>query len=471
MQVCGEFNKLSKYTGIKSFPVYGGEPIFRQISALKRGAQIIIGTPGRLMDHMNRKTIKLDHVKSIILDEADEMLNMGFREDIETILKKNIPTEDIQTILFSATMPKSIMDITHLYQNNPKIVKITRKELTTDTIDQRYYHVLEHHKLEVLRRLLDVYNPKLTLIFCNTKRKVDEVTELLQDSGYASDKIHGDMNQVVRLSVLGKFNKGVINILVATDVAARGLDIQNVEAVVNYDVPENEEYYVHRIGRTGRAGKKKVCPLHWFQGVKQERSPTLFITSRKKIPRKKKIPSIDKVNAVKISTYIENLASTIDNTSHDLSRYEHIIDRLNEKGYDASKIATALLMSNLELKEENNKNLSYEIGQRPFSNPRKQQPNRRPQSREKKGMARLYLNIGKKNHKVAIRDIVGAVAGESKIKGSVIGSIDMYDKYTFVEVPEKLADQVITAMNSSRIKGKKNVKKMELANTKKRSRR
>ncbi len=264
VQVCGEFNKLSKYTGIKSFPVYGGEPIFRQISALKRGAQIIIGTPGRLMDHMNRKTIKLDHVKSIILDEADEMLNMGFREDIETILK-NIPTEDIQTILFSATMPKSIMDITHLYQNNPKIVKITRKELTTDTIDQRYYHVLEHHKLEVLRRLLDVYNPKLTLIFCNTKRKVDEVTELLQDSGYASDKIHGDMNQVVRLSVLGKFNKGVINILVATDVAARGLDIQNVEAVVNYDVPENEEYYVHRIGRTGRAGKKRYVLYTGFK--------------------------------------------------------------------------------------------------------------------------------------------------------------------------------------------------------------
>ncbi len=463
VQVCGEFNKLSKYTGIKSFPVYGGEPIFRQISALKRGAQIIIGTPGRLMDHMNRKTIKLDHVKSIILDEADEMLNMGFREDIETILK-NIPTEDIQTILFSATMPKSIMDITHLYQNNPKIVKITRKELTTDTIDQRYYHVLEHHKLEVLRRLLDVYNPKLTLIFCNTKRKVDEVTELLQDSGYASDKIHGDMNQVVRLSVLGKFNKGVINILVATDVAARGLDIQNVEAVVNYDVPENEEYYVHRIGRTGRAGKKGMSFTLVSRSETRKISNIIYYI-KKKIPRKK-IPSIDKVNAVKISTYIENLASTIDNTSHDLSRYEHIIDRLNEKGYDASKIATALLMSNLELKEENNKNLSYEIGQRPFSNPRKQQPNRRPQSREK-GMARLYLNIGK-NHKVAIRDIVGAVAGESKIKGSVIGSIDMYDKYTFVEVPEKLADQVITAMNSSRIKGK-NVK-MELANTK-RSRR
>ncbi|QUI22675.1 DEAD/DEAH box helicase [Vallitalea pronyensis] len=458
VQVCGEFNKLSKYTGIKSFPVYGGEPIYRQISALKRGVQIVIGTPGRLMDHMNRKTLKLDHIKSIILDEADEMLNMGFREDIETILK-NIPTDDIQTILFSATMPKSIMDITHLYQNNPKLVKITRKELTTDTIDQRYYHVLEHHKLEVLRRLLDVYNPKLSLIFCNTKRKVDEVTELLQDSGYACDKIHGDMNQVVRLSVLGKFNKGVINILVATDVAARGLDIQNVEAVFNYDVPENEEYYVHRIGRTGRAGKKGMS-FTLVSRSETRRISNIIYYIKKKIPRKK-IPSIDKVNAVKINTYIDNLASTID-TSLDLGRYEHIIDKLNEKGYDASKIAAALLMSNLELKEENNKNLSYEISRKQFTTNRPHQSNRRPQGREK-GMARLYLNIGK-NHKVAIRDIVGAVAGESKIKGSVIGSIDMYDKYTFVEVPEKLANQVITAMNRSRIKGK-NVT-MELANTK-----
>lgn len=462
VQVCREFTKLSKYTGIKSTAVYGGEPIYRQITALRRGAQIIIGTPGRLMDHMNRKTIKLDYIHSIILDEADEMLNMGFREDIETILK-NVPG-DQQTILFSATMPKSIMDITHLYQKDPKLIKITRKELTTDTIDQRYYHVLEHHKLEVLRRLLDVYNPKLSLIFCNTKRKVDEVTELLQDSGYACDKIHGDMNQVVRLSVLSKFNKGVINILVATDVAARGLDIQNVEAVVNYDVPENEEYYVHRIGRTGRAGKKGMS-FTLVSRNETRRITNIIYYIKKKIPRKK-IPSIDKVNAVKITTYMDNLAKTID-TSTDLTRYEHIIERLNEKGYEASKIAAALLMSNLELQEENDKNLSYEISRKQYQGSRQQQnPRRRNQGREK-GMSRLYLNIGK-NHKVAIRDIVGAIAGESKIKGSVIGSIDMYDKYTFVEVPEKLANKVITAMNSSRIKGK-NVT-MEIANTK-RSRR
>ncbi|MCT4541913.1 MAG: DEAD/DEAH box helicase [Vallitalea sp.] len=464
VQVCNEFKKLTKYMNIKSFPVYGGEPIYKQISVLKKGVQIIIGTPGRLMDHMNRKTIKLDHVNSIILDEADEMLNMGFREDIETILSQ-IPNEDKQTILFSATMPKSILNITHNYQKNPKLIKITRKELTTDTIDQKYYHVLEHHKFEVLRRLIDVYNPKLSLIFCNTKRRVDEVTELLQDSGYACDKIHGDMNQVVRLNVLKKFNKGLINILVATDVAARGLDIKNVEAVVNYDVPENEEYYVHRIGRTGRAGKKGSS-YTLVSKSETRRISNIIHYIKKDIPRKK-IPSINKVNAVKIDTYVETLANTID-TSNNLSQYESIIAKLNEKGYSSDQIATVLLMSNLELKEENNNNLSYEINRRQYNSPTsKQNRSKRNNGAKEKGMARLYLNIGK-NHKVGVRDIVGAIAGEAKIKGSYIGSIDMYDKYTFVDIPEKYTNQVIDRMNQSRICGK-NVK-IELANTPKRRR-
>ncbi|GMQ60553.1 DEAD/DEAH box helicase [Vallitalea sediminicola] len=467
VQVCNEFKKLTKYMNIKSFPVYGGEPIYRQISVLKKGVQIIIGTPGRLMDHMNRKTIKLDHVNSIILDEADEMLNMGFREDIETILSK-IPNDNLQTILFSATMPKSILDITHNYQKKPKLIKITRKELTTDTIDQRYYHVLEHHKLEVLRRLIDVYHPKLSLIFCNTKKKVDEVTDLLQDAGYSSDKIHGDMNQVVRLSVLNKFNKGIINILVATDVAARGLDIQNVEAVVNYDVPDNEEYYVHRIGRTGRAGKKGSS-YTLVSKSETRRISNIIKYIKKDIPRKK-IPSINKVNSVKVDNYIESLAKIIDNTA-DLDQYEDIINKLNDKGYTSDKIATALLMSNLELKEENNMNLSYEINRRqPYNNDSRSNDSRNNNSRRnvnkrEKGMARLYVNIGK-NHKVGVRDIVGAIAGETKIKGSTIGSIDMYDKYTFVEIPEKYATQVIDKMNQSRIRGK-NIT-MELANTRKR---
>ncbi|GKX30658.1 RNA helicase [Vallitalea longa] len=464
VQVCNEFKKLTKYMNIKSFPVYGGEPIYRQISVLKKGVQIIIGTPGRLMDHMNRKTIKLDHVNSIILDEADEMLNMGFREDIETILSK-IPSEHLQTILFSATMPKSILDITHNYQKNPKLIKITRKELTTDTIDQRYYHVLEHHKLEVLRRLIDVYHPKLSLIFCNTKKRVDEVTELLQDAGYACDKIHGDMNQVVRLNVLNKFNKGIINILVATDVAARGLDIKNVEAVVNYDVPDNEEYYVHRIGRTGRAGKKGSS-YTLVSKSETRRISNIIKYIKKDIPRKK-IPSINKVNAVKVDNYMETLANIIDNAT-DLNNYESIINKLNEKGYTSDKIAAALLMSNLELKEDNDTNLSYEVNRRQsYNNNSRNDKTKRYGGKREKGMARLYVNIGK-NHKIGVRDIVGAIAGETKIKGSSIGSIDMYDKYTFVEIPEKYANQVIDKMNQSRIRGK-NVT-MELANTKKRRR-
>lgn len=452
IQVCNEFRKLTKYShSIKAFPVYGGEPIYKQIKGLK-GSQVIIGTPGRLMDHLNRKTIKTDLVHSIILDEADEMLNMGFREDIETILDQI--HEKPQTILFSATMPKSILDITHRYQSNPKLIKITKKELTTDTISQRYYHVQEKHKIEALCRLIDVYHPKLSLIFCNTKRRVDEVADILQAKGYTCDKIHGDMNQVVRLSVLSKFNKGIINILIATDVAARGIDINEVEAVFNYDVPDNEEYYVHRIGRTGRAGKKG----HSFTLVAKgelRRMSNIKRYIKKDIPRKK-IPTINKVNTIKIEKYIENLATIIDNSN--LGKYATIIEQLNDKGYSSDRIAAALLMSNLVLKEENQLDLSYEES-------RDRDQSGKPKSRRNKGigMARLYLNAGK-NHKVSIKDIVGAIAGESNIKGNLIGSIDMFDKFSFIEIPEAYAQKVINSMNNVKIKGR-NVK-MEVANNK-----
>lgn len=226
----------------------------KQIRSLKSGVQLIIGTPGRVMDHMRRKTIKFDQVHTIVLDEADEMLNMGFREDIETVLKE-IPDER-QTVLFSATMPKPIMDITNQYQKkDAELVKVVKKELTVKNIDQYYYEVKQKSKEEVLSRLLDMYNPKRSLVFCNTKRKVDELTTALQGRGYFAEGLHGDLKQSQRDRVMNGFRNGKTEILIATDVAARGIDVDDVEAVFNYDIPQDDEFYVHRIGRTGRAGR------------------------------------------------------------------------------------------------------------------------------------------------------------------------------------------------------------------------
>ena len=243
IQVADEIRALAKYMhGVKVLPVYGGQEISKQIRSLKGGAQIIIGTPGRVMDHLRRRTIRCDHVNKIVLDEADEMLNMGFREDIETILEY-IP-EPHQTILFSATMPKPILEITKKYQKDAVTIKVVKKELTVPSIDQFYYDVKRKEKIDVLSRLLDYYDPKLSLVFCNTKRKVDELTNELQGRGYFAEGLHGDMKQSQRDRVMNNFRKGKTDILVATDVAARGIDVDDVEAVFNYDIPQDDEYYV-----------------------------------------------------------------------------------------------------------------------------------------------------------------------------------------------------------------------------------
>ena len=258
VQVAEEIRRLAKYmSDIKVLPVYGGQEIVRQIKSLKTGVQIVVGTPGRVMDHMRRKTVRFDNVSMVILDEADEMLDMGFREDMETILTGT--PEDRQTVLFSATMPKAIMDIAKKFQKDAEVVKVVRKELTVENIDQYYYEVRPKNKNEVLCRLIDIYNPRLSVVFCNTKKKVDELISELKGRGYFADGIHGDMKQTQRDRVMSDFREGKTEILIATDVAARGIDVSNVDVVFNYDLPQDEEYYVHRIGRTGRAGKEGLA--------------------------------------------------------------------------------------------------------------------------------------------------------------------------------------------------------------------
>jgi ATP-dependent RNA helicase DeaD len=435
IQVAEEIRKLANFMhGIKILPVYGGQEIAKQIRSLKSGVQIIIGTPGRVMDHMRRKTVKFDTVNTIILDEADEMLNMGFREDIETILSQ-IP-EERQTVLFSATMPGPILEIARTYQKNAETIRVVKKELTVPKIEQNYYEVTQKNKEDVVSRLLDMYNPKLSLIFCNTKKQVDELTSALQGRGYFAEGLHGDLKQQQRDRVMHSFRNGRTEILVATDVAARGIDVDDVEAVFNYDVPQDDEYYVHRIGRTGRAGREgRAFTLVVGRELYKLKDIMRYCNTKIKL---QPIPSLNDVTAVKADKILDKLVGTIGND--DLTKYIDMIEeRLNESDYTSLDIAAAFLKMNMGediTKAEDVKN-NADFGD----------------TGAEEGMVRLFINLGK-NQKIRPGDILGAIAGETGMPGKLIGSIDMYDKYTFVEVPREHASDVIQVMKSAKIKGK-----------------
>ena len=437
IQVAEEIRKLGMFMhGIKILPVYGGQEISKQIRSLKAGVQIIIGTPGRVMDHMRRKTVKFDTIHTIVLDEADEMLNMGFREDIETILGQL--SKERQTVLFSATMPASIMDIARTYQKKAEIIRVVKKELTVPKIEQFYYEVNKKNKEDVLSRLLDMYNPKLSLIFCNTKKQVDELTSALQGRGYFAEGLHGDLKQMQRDRVMNSFRNGKTEILVATDVAARGIDVDNVEAVFNYDIPQDDEYYVHRIGRTGRAGREGRA-FTFVVGKEAYKLKDIMKYCNTKI-KAQPIPSMNDVTAVKAEKILDKLNAIIEN--EDLSKMIDMIEaRVNEEEYTSLDLAAAFLkmiMGNEGTKAEEEKALSSED----FGD-----------TGAEAGMVRLFINLGKSQN-VRPGDILGAIAGETGMQGKLIGSIDMYDKYTFVEVPRENAAEVIQVMKSAKIKGK-----------------
>ncbi|HEX7627325.1 MAG TPA: DEAD/DEAH box helicase [Candidatus Methanoperedens sp.] len=338
IQVSEELKKLSRYKkGIEILPVYGGQPIDRQIRALKKGVQVIIGTPGRVMDHMERRTLRLEGVKMIVLDEADEMLDMGFREDIELIMKK-IPKER-QTILFSATMSRAILDLTKKYQTKPHMIKLEHKEMTVPEVEQFYYEVKSQAKAEVLSRLIDINDLKLSLVFCNTKRMVDELVDNLKSRGYLADGLHGDIQQRQRDIVMSKFRKKEIEVLVATDVAARGIDVGDLEAVFNYDIPADDEYYVHRIGRTARAGKSgRAISFVTGREVYRIRQIQQFTKSRI-IPQK--VPSVSDMEEIKTGLVMEKVKGIID-AGH-LGEYSNMVEKLTREDYTSLDVASALL--------------------------------------------------------------------------------------------------------------------------------
>lgn len=469
VQVEGEIVKLTKYKRkISSTCLYGGDSMERQIRDLKKGVQIVVGTPGRVMDHIDRRTLKLQGVGIIVLDEADEMLDMGFREDIETILK-SMP-EERQTVFFSATMPKPILDLTRKYQNDPKIVKVLRKELTVENISQVYYEVKSPLKMDLITRLINLNSYSLSLIFCNTKRVTDEVTEELIARGIQAEALHGDLSQGQRTKVMNKFRKGHCSVLVATDVAARGIDVENVEAVFNYDLPLDEENYVHRIGRTGRAGKTGTA-INFVTGRRDLGKINDLERFIKTSIDKMAPPSVDELLEMKKQQLIKDVYRML-SIEEDNQVYEETIGKMLTEGLSIDQLAIGLMKLQLapavkELKEVDfNVDLSSRGRKEDRGNrrggrerdrgdrgARSERKGKRPRKDRDAHMERLFLNLGKKD-RIRPNDIVGAIAGETGVPGGSIGGIDIFENFSFVDVPKKDVNHVIKVMNTNTIKGK-----------------
>ncbi len=487
VQVEGEFQKLAKhYRKINSVAIYGGESIDKQIRTLRKGVQIVVGTPGRVQDHIKRGTLKLEDVGIIVLDEADEMLDMGFREDIESVLK--VMPEERQTVFFSATMPKPIMELTKKYQDEPAIVKIAKKELTVSNIEQVYYEVKSSLKVDLMARLIKVHQYGLSVVFCNTKRMTDEATEKLAAHGIAAEALHGDLSQAQRDKVMNKFRKGFCSVLVATDVAARGIDVDNVEAVFNYDLPLDEENYVHRIGRTGRAGKSGTA-INFVTGRRDGYRLRDLERFTKATIEKMDPPSVSELIQMKkdqLSLEVQNRISA----EEDNQLFEETIGQMLAEGLTMEQITlglTKMVLGN-SVKELKEQNFSIETGRdrrredsgrrdsrrdggrrdRFERGPRSERGDRGDRGRRDAGrrdggrrgerrtdanMARLFLNLGKKD-RIRPNDIVGAIAGEAGVPGKSIGGIDIYDNFSFVDVPQKDAAHVIKVMKTNTIKGR-----------------
>lgn len=437
VQVKREIDKIGKYVQkVKSVSIYGGEPIQRQIIQLKRKPQILVSTPGRLLDHIGRKLIRLSDLKYLVLDEADEMLNMGFIEDIESIIKETPDTR--QTTLFSATMPKPIVKLSKKYMNNPELVSVVPEEQSNKDITQYYYQVRDKNKIEAVSRLLHVYQPKLTLIFCNTKRRVDDVTKELIKKGYNADKIHGDLQQTSRLDVLQKFHSGVLDILVATDVAARGLDIKNVEAVINLEVPEKADYYVHRIGRTGRIGQKGYSfTLVSKSEVQRLKTITKFTKSNIK---KRNVPTEEKVSKVKEEKNLQDLQDFINNENH-VDYYEMAYSLLI---HNQPEDVISALLNKLDKKDHSDR-ISGDI------NEDYNKPNER---RKNKNIVRFHINIGSQTG-LSPQSLVKLIKKNTNINDRDISDIMIKPRFSYFSVPTKYNDRVLKDMKNIQFNGKK----------------
>jgi ATP-dependent RNA helicase DeaD len=436
IQVADAIHTIGKYRQLTVTPIYGGQPYERQFRALARGVHIVVGTPGRIMDHMRRGTISFDRVGFVVLDEADEMLDMGFLEDMEFILDA-VPAAR-QTALFSATIPPRIAALGRRYLKDAQRITISKNELTVPQVTQTYYEVPSHAKLDALGRILDLEDPGSTIIFCRTKRDVDELVQALQGRGYSAEAIHGDVTQMQRERTLKRFRDGQTEVLIATDVAARGLDIPLVSHVINYDVPEDPDSYVHRIGRTGRMGREgDAITLVAPREIRQLRFIERMIGRRIKPMR---VPSLADVEARRRQAFKESIVETLNGDG--LDPYLMVVDELAER-YDPAEIAAAAIK------------IATGGGGTPVAEAKRHSDHALAGDGRgaEPGMARLFLNIGRQDG-VRPGDIVGAIANEAGVPGKEIGAIDLFDTYSFVEIPKGEAPRVVATLARTTIRGR-----------------
>lgn len=449
MQVAEAFHSYGKYQRISILPVYGGQPIERQLRVLDRGVQIVVGTPGRLLDHIRRGTLKLDAVRTVVLDEADEMLDMGFIEDIEAILQETPPER--QTALFSATMPDPIAKLAKRYMRDPQRITVQAEQMTVPQTRQVYYEVGGRDKFEILARILDFDTPTSAIIFCRTKSEVDSLGERLTARAYPAETLHGDLSQVQRDRVMGRFRSNQVEILVATDVAARGLDVEHVSHVINYDIPLDPEIYVHRIGRTGRAGRSGTAIT--LVTPRERRLLRIIERSTGAQIQRLRLPTISDVMARRRESFKETLRETI--AQGGLEPFTIMAEDLGEEYSPTDLAAAAFKLLLGEPQNETEDKLAEQELER-YEDERDGRPHRRRERSfgPERGMARLYIDIGR-NDGVRPADIVGAIANEANIPGRAIGAIELFEHFSFVEVPDNMFDRVMRALKRTSIRGRK----------------
>ncbi len=441
IQITNELNKLTKYKKkVKSLAVYGGQNIEIQISALRDKPQIIVATPGRLMDHLKRKKIFLSSLSTVVLDEADEMLNMGFREDIETILK-NVP-QNVQTAMFSATLSPEILEIAKEFlKKDAKKIKITKKEITVSTVKQYYLEVKNAQKADLLKAMIDLNKYELSLVFCNTKKRVDELCEELTEAGYSVEALHGDMKQIQRDRVMSKFRGRYVNILVATDVAARGIDVDDIDAVFNYDIPLDDEYYVHRIGRTGRANKEGISYTFLSNKEMWRLREIMKYTKTTILPMKR--PSLDEIERKKADELIKKAEAV--SKSEDISYFLSLIEskQNQDSEFDIKNIAAALLYMKLKPQKIKTASISKE----------NEKTSAKEKANKKDDIARLFFNVGSLD-KVRRRNIEDLFNDHPTLRGIKVSNIDVFDKYSFVDVPYSDAKEICDNLCGMTFKGR-----------------
>ncbi len=448
MQVAEAVHRYGRALGAKVLPIYGGQSFGQQLRVLKRGVDVVVATPGRALDHINRGTLSFDGLEVVVLDEADEMLDMGFADDLEAIL--GATPEERQTVLFSATMPGRIATIAKRHLKDPVQVRISREPLpegASPQVRQTAYVVPRAQKLTALGRVLDMESPEAAIVFCRTRNQVDELTEKLNAHGYRAEALHGGMTQDQRDRVMSKLRSGSADLLAATDVAARGLDVSRLTHVINYDVPSAPESYVHRIGRVGRAGREGVAiTLAEPREHRQLRSIEQLTKRKIQVDR---VPTVADLRARRLELVRASLRETL--LGDDAEGYRVVVESLADE-FDPIQVA----MAAVKLAQEATGGEVEEVEISDVA-PEREQPGGRKRAARKGARgdaARIYIGAGRKAG-IGPGDLVGAIAGEAGISGRSIGAIDITDRFCIVEVPEEVADQVIDALRASTIKGKK----------------